>query len=145
LLIWFIAIVELDRLRSEEFDNFRKFGTSSIYSNSILTEDKYKRQALAAAAEVEAGDEYEDDEEEDEDKVDVGEEEAGRQFGNHMPSLESDSSVLSGDTYTMGSHASQKSMMSVLAMQRAKRQKLEQQRKKSIAAATEFGNVYHIN
>jgi hypothetical protein len=33
-------------------------------------------------------------------------------------------------------------MMSVLAMQRAKRQKMEQQRKKSIAAATDFGAFY---
>ena len=44
-----------------------------------------------------------------------------------------------GDTFTVNSKLSQKSHQSVLAMQRAKRHRLEQQRKKSIAAATEFG------
>lgn len=86
----------LDRLHSEEFDNFRKFGASS-YSNSILTEDKYKQEAMEATAEADGADEYEDDdEEEDEDKVEIGDVGPGPPRSNQFPGFESDSSVLSG-------------------------------------------------
>ena len=50
----------------------------------------------------------------------------------------------SGDTSSLISKNSQRSMTSVLAMQRTRRQRLEYQRKKSVFAASEFGIVLYI-
>ena len=56
-------------------------------------------------------------------------------------------SIHAGDNSSLMSKTSQRSMTSVLAMQRTRRQRLEYQRKKSVLAASEFGmlSVLSVN
>lgn len=142
-----IIISSTERLKSEEFDNFRKYGTSSVLSLSM-----HERERNAEAEEEEYEEAEDGEEEEAINSRDGGGGGGPNRFGSDSSSVLSGKRVMAmrsplnkddlflngipGDTYTAGSH---KSMVSILALQRTRRQKLEIMRRKTIDMAAEFG------